>query len=237
MISWLEKHFFKIIFLLWIYTLMDLVGSYKYLAFSRREFAFLILAGVLMMILFLATDIGIKKLTLEMKLRGAILLLPLLYLLFAQGASLDSYAFQKRNIESLNSIQAEVLESHQASPLPSPSQLPAVEGDVIPTTLLNLYMSPLLYQKKDITVIGMVYREASLPENQFLLFRFSITCCAADAMPLVVQVDTKNSFSIENDTWVQVTGQFDLDEKDDTVLPVIRNAKVEQTPAPQRPYL
>ena len=237
MISWLKKHFFKIIILLWICTLTELLVSHKYLVFLRQEFALLILAGVLMMILFLVTDTGIKKLTLEMKLRGGILSLPLLYMLFAQGASLDSYAFEKRNIQSLLGIPMEVLESHQAGDISSTDQLPSTEGDVVPATLLSLFQSPLLYQDKSIITTGMVYRDLSLPENQFMLFRFSVACCAADAIPLAVKIETQDSLTIENNIWVQIKGRFDLDKKNNTVMPVIRNAKVEKTLTPQRPYL
>jgi uncharacterized repeat protein (TIGR03943 family) len=236
MIKKLEKHFHKIIFALWISALLELVTNYKYLVFLRREFALLILAGVFVMILFLITDIGIKKPTLEMQIRGGILILPLFYMVIAYGSSLDSYAFQKRNVESAG-IPMELLESPFSSDEQTSSQLPQAEDGTIPTTPLKLLQTPQLYQNKIITMVGMVFQHPSQSENQFVLFRFIVTCCAADAMPVAVAIESSSALEIENNKWVQVTGQFIIEQKDNIAKPVIKNAKVVAVAAPKIPYL
>ena len=174
MIKLLEKHFYKIILAMWICALLELVTSYKYLVFLRREFALLILAGVFVMTLFLITDVGIKKLTLDIQLRGGILILPLFYMLIAHGSSLDSYAFQKRNIDSIG-IPKELLDSSSSSDGLKNFQLPEAKGDSIPSTLRNLLEAPMLYKDKTVTVIGMVYYDPAKNKNRFKLFRFTIT--------------------------------------------------------------
>ena len=67
----------------------------------------------------------------------------------------------------------------------------------------------------------------------FRLARYQIACCAADAIPVVVNVANTAGESPGRDGWVTVTGRF---EKPVGETPVLRATSVAQIPAPEDPY-
>ena len=85
-------------------------------------------------------------------------------------------------------------------------------------------------------MIGFVYYDESLPENQFLVSRFVITCCAADSFALGIPVEWNGSELKEND-WVQVKGPVQVTEWNEQKMPLILAESIEKTRAPDQPYL
>jgi len=95
-------------------------------------------------------------------------------------------------------------------------------------------LSPYLGQQAN--VIGFVYYDERLPENQFLVSRFIITCCAADAFAIGVPVEW-NGEEFDENTWVKVKGPVQVTEWNDQKTPLILAESVEITRAPEQPYL
>jgi uncharacterized repeat protein (TIGR03943 family) len=95
-------------------------------------------------------------------------------------------------------------------------------------------LSPYLNQQAN--VIGFVYYDDSLPEDQFLVSRFVITCCAADGFALGIPVKWKGERFEEND-WVTVKGPVQQTEWNGQKMPLILAESVEITRAPEQPYL
>jgi uncharacterized repeat protein (TIGR03943 family) len=62
-----------------------------------------------------------------------------------------------------------------------------------------------------VTTEGMVYRSVKNGGNTFMLFRFAIVCCAADALPLAVTVKSTAADILNNDAWVRVEGIFAIE--------------------------
>jgi len=85
-------------------------------------------------------------------------------------------------------------------------------------------------------VIGFVYYDEYLPDNIFLISRFIITCCAADAYAIGIPVEWNGEVFDEN-TWVKVKGQVQYTEWNDQKLPLILADSVEITEVPGQPYL
>ncbi len=65
-------------------------------------------------------------------------------------------------------------------------------------------LSPYLGQNAN--VIGFVYHDTRLPAGHFMVSRFAITCCVADAFAIgmVVQATTEDTFP--DNTWIDVKG-------------------------------
>lgn len=59
---------------------------------------------------------------------------------------------------------------------------------------------------RTVTVDGFVHREASFSENEFLIGRMLMWCCAADAALLGFMTRVENHAVPGEDTWVSVTG-------------------------------
>jgi putative membrane protein len=84
-----------------------------------------------------------------------------------------------------------------------------------------------------IVLDGIVTRDASMPPDEFLLTRWIVTCCTADATHAQVRVVGAPPGAFAPDAWVRVEGR---------VYPLGREVlisaeRVETIPAPADPYL
>lgn len=75
-------------------------------------------------------------------------------------------------------------------------------------------------------------------DNALMVFRFVVSCCAADAQPLAVVVQKKGGPSdLPDNSWVKVEGRYTLQNVKDGKVPVIEEAILWNTPEPSPPYL
>ncbi len=86
-------------------------------------------------------------------------------------------------------------------------------------------------------VIGFVYREPNFGEQRFMVARFTISCCVADASAIGVPVAWAETESLPADIWVRVQGTFSVDDFRDDRVPVLQATSVEPVDQPQHPYL
>lgn len=86
-------------------------------------------------------------------------------------------------------------------------------------------------------VIGFVYQDSRLGDGQFLVGRFTITCCVADALAIGMAVKWPQAQSLPANTWVQVKGPVEATTVDGQRLPRILAESVETVPEPTDPYL
>ncbi len=65
------------------------------------------------------------------------------------------------------------------------------------------------YHGHRVIFTGMVLRDEQLKQYyDTAVYRFMINCCAADALPLAIAVDSDQAGAFANDQWVQVDGIF-----------------------------
>ena len=93
------------------------------------------------------------------------------------------------------------------------------------------------YIGKDVDVIGLVYHDPRLPGDQFMVSRFVITCCAADAFAIGMTVNWPENAELEDNTWVRVEGSLDTIQIDGDSAPLIQASQVVLIPVPEQPYL
>lgn len=93
------------------------------------------------------------------------------------------------------------------------------------------------YLGKSANVIGFVYHDPRLKAGQFMLSRFTITCCVADAFAIGIAVDWLDSASLADNAWVNVQGPVDMITIDGQRVPVIRAGSVNPVQVPEQPYL
>lgn len=88
-------------------------------------------------------------------------------------------------------------------------------------------------------VIGFVYRDSEQfpDQDHFMVGRFVITCCAADAFPIGLPVVWQDAAQFEDDTWVQVQGTVEAVKINNVNVPLIRAESVEIISTPEQPYL
>lgn len=57
-----------------------------------------------------------------------------------------------------------------------------------------------------VTISGFVYRDDTVAQGQFVLGRFAIQCCAADALPYGIIVEAAGEKKYVDDEWLTITG-------------------------------
>lgn len=93
------------------------------------------------------------------------------------------------------------------------------------------------YEGQAADVTGFVYHDIRFRKDQFLVGRFAITCCVADAVALGMVVDWPEAAGLPDNTWVRVRGQVHSYAMDGKNLPSVQAQAVETIPQPEQPYL
>jgi putative membrane protein len=102
-------------------------------------------------------------------------------------------------------------------------------------TTLELY--PKEFAGKKLETIGFVYREPTFKPQQFVVARFSVSCCTADATVYGIMVEEKQAAKWATDSWVKVGGTLDVRTVDGYDMLVLRAAEIEPVEAPKDPYV
>lgn len=85
----------------------------------------------------------------------------------------------------------------------------------------------------EVSFVGFVVRREGMPADEFILTRFLVSCCVADALSVQVRVVGAPPAGLEEDEWVRVRGiLYPLAEE-----VVVDAASVEPVPRPAEPYL
>jgi putative membrane protein len=91
-------------------------------------------------------------------------------------------------------------------------------------------------------VVGFVYRGARFDEaTQFMVARFVISCCVADAQAIGLIVEWPLADTLHEDSWVRVWGRFEVRESNGVLAPWLvayeGDQGVQFVDQPDNPYL
>jgi uncharacterized repeat protein (TIGR03943 family) len=84
---------------------------------------------------------------------------------------------------------------------------------------------------------GIVVRGDSLPADQFVLLRYSIVHCVADAQPVGLLVHLPPGMAATSNDWVEVDGALSSSSRDGASLISVVATRVMATNEPPFPYL
>ena len=91
---------------------------------------------------------------------------------------------------------------------------------------------------READVIGFVYRREGDPSGHFMVARFVMSCCSADASAVGMPVAWADAESLPVDKWVHVRGAVKVQQFGKNSLPVIEAKSVEDMAGPPpQPYL
>lgn len=93
------------------------------------------------------------------------------------------------------------------------------------------------YYGKEIEVTGFVYRDNNIKENEFVIGRFMMVCCAADMQIVGIRCDSNNLEPYENDTWIKVKGKLKKDTFEGKIDPIIVAEHIEKDLNPNTSYV
>ena len=218
-----------IIYVIWLNTYYWLLKGGRYKAFIQPKLWLLLILALILLLAFCAAFISQFSLKSRISLqfdawiKAAILILPIFFLWTIYGRSLGTDAFVKR---ALNPGQIVIKgDSNQVK-----SSLRTSTDHAI--SLLDLLAEPEKFDGKRVATEGMVYRSVKNGENTFMLFRFAVVCCAADALPLVVMVKSAPAAILNNDAWVRVEGIFTIEASNGKQVTSIAADVIQSIPPP-----
>ncbi len=90
---------------------------------------------------------------------------------------------------------------------------------------------------EEASVIGFVYTDERFGEDRFLVGRFILSCCVADASPVGLVVRWPEATELAPDQWVEVRGHFEVGTFDGLEIPILVADEVILTDTPSNPYL
>jgi len=103
--------------------------------------------------------------------------------------------------------------------------------------------TPAALNGEQVDVVGFVYREPGYGETQFMVARFSISCCVADAFAIGIPVDISQiseqiaDLDLRDGTWIRVQGALQAGQFDGNQVPIIQPTQIEAVDEPPSPYL
>ena len=198
--------------------------------------------------------------------RMLLLLLPLAFLINASGGILDAGAYKMRSTGTAggsfnaggSGVQAppvlvppstEMEAASQDAPVLVPASTetgkaattPIPQSGPLDPGFVELATNPRAYAGKQVMAIGMLYRDDEVKkrfgERAFLLFRFAIVCCAADARPLALIMRPRSPCKFKENQWLEVKGKLRAVEEGPNIISVLENPELKAVKAPGNPYV
>ncbi len=94
-----------------------------------------------------------------------------------------------------------------------------------------------IFNGQPVDIIGFVYREPDFAEDQFMVARFTLSCCVADASALGLPVTYTGAGELEEGAWVHVIGQMKVGDFGEDLMPIIQPDDIVTVEQPEHPYL
>lgn len=97
--------------------------------------------------------------------------------------------------------------------------------------------NPAAFDSMQVDVVGFIYREPSMETNQFMVARFTMSCCVADAFAIGMPVTSEEAAKLADGTWIRVQGTLKAGTFNGESVPVIAPTSIEPIDTPDQPYL
>jgi uncharacterized repeat protein (TIGR03943 family) len=154
-----------------------------------------------------------------------LIVLPVVTVLALPPASLGSYAASRRSTFSSGGIvaSADEIASGNLSLADVAGGLRSRDGAAALTERAG----------EDVEFTGFVSKDSGAPADEFVLTRFLVSCCVADALSVNVRVVGAPPGEFKADEWVRVSGKF-YPLGSDVIVDSTDIVRVER---PKRPYL
>ncbi|KEZ49737.1 TIGR03943 family putative permease subunit [Metabacillus indicus] len=97
--------------------------------------------------------------------------------------------------------------------------------------------NPQKFEGKEVEMLGFVYREEGFEEDQFVVARFGLSCCVADASVYGTLASIEDGDTYEQDEWVKVSGKIKSVKFKDWTLPSVEIQSIKKIEQPKEPYV
>lgn len=116
-----------------------------------------------------------------------------------------------------------------------------VTEDNFVNTLSDVFQHVNDYSGRSITISGFVHKQEGLNDNEFIISRLYMSCCAADAQIIGPIGRLRDSAEIKEGQWIKVQGKISSKSQATdgqlTTTPVVVIDSIENIPKPSSPYV
>ena len=123
------------------------------------------------------------------------------------------------------------------------SPIPKYSGAIIITqenyvhTIYAIYQNPSEYLGREISIQGSVYNKKGISNNQFVIMRYMITCCAADATAYGLVCEPESASKYSQGTWLSLRGILTMGKSNGKNEIIIKVSSLEKVEKPDDPYV
>ena len=221
----------------WAATLGWLALDDNYQLFLAPRFSILIHAGLGLSLVFAASlaAAGSSR-GRDHLLKGLILMLPILFIFASGNKTLGNFALSKRSMTPLevngpnNTDPTESREN--LNPDTGEKNLPGTGSPLV--SISDLVRQFNTYDGRRISVEGLFSNTVEGHDELSAVFRYFITCCAADAMPVGVFMAGQGAAGIEDNQWVRAAGRVSAREMDGYTVIYMDLEKLEKKEMPSK---
>jgi uncharacterized repeat protein (TIGR03943 family) len=93
------------------------------------------------------------------------------------------------------------------------------------------------FNGQPVDVVGFIYREPTFGDDQFMVARFTVSCCVADASAIGLPVTWADAPNLEQGGWVRVRGALQVGDFRGERLPIVIASSIDTVAQPAHPYL
>jgi putative membrane protein len=115
--------------------------------------------------------------------------------------------------------------------------IPALEKNIVDWLFEIQASGPAALVGQEALVTGFVFRDERFAEDSFMIGRFIVSCCVADAAPVGLIVRWPEAASLADDQWIEARGRFTSGTFDGHSMPVLILEDVSLIDPPAQPYL
>ena len=242
------KRFLPVVVLgLWFMTQGWLIRDNNFHLFIKPDFKWLIYTGMFISLILAAGLIsgGISRLAVQKQawLKGLILLLPIGFIFSAGDSTLGEYALSKR-VMVLPGSSSSPFDPLDKAPEPFENdvfQLTDKEGNQLPApvSIATLVREFDRFNGAPVQVEGLFAETIDGHDELSAVFRFFITCCAADAQPVGVFIPRPDKYALKGNDWVRVSGKVAMRQMDgyDIIYMDLENIEALEKPDKHAAYI
>ena len=221
------------IFIAWFLFILVLFSTGKLAIFIRKSYAPLSLAAAIVIAGLIVNNLKEKHEASHASLTWrflALFLFPLALALLARPDTLSTFAVARRGITSEVTISNTELLNMMKSHVEQEGRYRTM---TLKQALAFSKEEPVQANGMSISTEGLVLKNKDTGTDTFILIRFLIFCCAADATPLGIPVTWDKSVELKQDTWVRVNGKLVVEQNGAKIV----GEEVTVVPQPSDPYL
>ena len=210
----------------WTLTLVFLLTDDQYCLFLKPRFGILIHISLFILILFSFSLVTLrpKPRVPDSLIKGMILLVPVVFIFSAGDRTLGGFALSKRPLTSPEKTEL------QTAPPATGQEDPGTSDP----SILKLVQEWDRYKGSRVTLEGVYYELREKDETLAVVFRYLVSCCAADALPLGVIIKKEGVRDIKDNDWVRITGVVSEEPLDGAPAIFMSLEQIEKKPLPSK---